>query len=274
MFNYSGAIVRSVPKCFNHSLRNNIYSINANRAVQQHNNYTKTLKYLLFSGVNNIPSDNNCPDSPFVESSLLFLDGTFILNKMLLEPSTRRKELSGISKLFSSSSYLRHFYDHFTLKRNCFFNPSDILITQKDVLVGLSGKTNLLGFHALKSLFPNRNFIPIEINNEKLLLKSIATVLDEETLVVSRSKEGNELVEQLTHTNYIGPGYDIIRVPNRKAANVVRIKDTVLIPSGYPESFQILHKAISKRNLNSVQLNISEFIKADGDMSCLSVLYK
>jgi dimethylargininase len=53
------------------------------------------------------------------------------------------------------------------------------------------------------------------------------------------------------------------------AANCVRINQHVLIASGYPH----FAAALARANLATLALDVSEFRKMDGGLSCLSLRY-
>ena len=53
------------------------------------------------------------------------------------------------------------------------------------------------------------------------------------------------------------------------AANSLWINATVLVPEGYPET---LHN-IKKAGYNTIVLDMSEFRKLDGGLSCLSLRF-
>jgi dimethylargininase len=53
------------------------------------------------------------------------------------------------------------------------------------------------------------------------------------------------------------------------AANCVRINDHVLLASGYPK----IEAALSGIGMNVVALDMSEFRKMDGGLSCLSLRF-
>jgi len=63
--------------------------------------------------------------------------------------------------------------------------------------------------------------------------------------------------------------YEIIRVPEaeRYAANALRVNDHVLIAAGYPET----QTAIESLGFPVLPLDMSEFRKLDGGLSCLSL---
>jgi hypothetical protein len=63
-------------------------------------------------------------------------------------------------------------------------------------------------------------------------------------------------------------------VPDAAASNLIRIKNAVLVQYGFPESLAILTPEIRKRNLELKIVNTNELEKADGLLTCCSVLIK
>ena len=55
----------------------------------------------------------------------------------------------------------------------------------------------------------------------------------------------------------------------RYAANCVRVNDAVLVAAGYPR----VAGALRDKGFNSVPLEMSEFRKMDGGLSCLSLRF-
>ena len=66
-------------------------------------------------------------------------------------------------------------------------------------------------------------------------------------------------------------GYELIRVPKEEsyAANCVRVNDRVLVASGYPR----LTAELMARGFSPLELDVSEFRKMDGGLSCLSLRF-
>jgi dimethylargininase len=66
-------------------------------------------------------------------------------------------------------------------------------------------------------------------------------------------------------------GYDLIVVNRQEqyAANCVRVNEQVLLAAGYPE----LKKSLSKLGYQTIALEMSEFQKMDGGLSCLSLRF-
>jgi len=65
--------------------------------------------------------------------------------------------------------------------------------------------------------------------------------------------------------------YHIIQIPEEEsyAANCVWINGTVLVPEGYPQTLQ----KIRDEGYETVTLEMSEFRKVDGGLSCLSLRF-
>jgi dimethylargininase len=64
---------------------------------------------------------------------------------------------------------------------------------------------------------------------------------------------------------------DLISVPPAEAyaANCVRVNQALLVPSGYPQ----VSAALASRGHRLVHLEMSEFRKVDGGLSCLSLRF-
>ena len=66
-------------------------------------------------------------------------------------------------------------------------------------------------------------------------------------------------------------GFELIIVPDeeRYAANTLTIGDTVLIPKGYSQTKSLIEKA----GFTVVTLDVSEFTKCEGALTCLSLFF-
>ncbi len=63
--------------------------------------------------------------------------------------------------------------------------------------------------------------------------------------------------------------FNILKIDDDEsyAANCVWINDHILLPKGFPKA----KKTIEKAYHNIIELNVSEFQKLDGGLSCLSL---
>lgn len=60
-------------------------------------------------------------------------------------------------------------------------------------------------------------------------------------------------------------------MPEQTASNILSINDNIVIQDGFPNSEIIFNNLAEKNNLKIHKLNMSEFIKADGALTCCSV---
>jgi dimethylargininase len=97
--------------------------------------------------------------------------------------------------------------------------------------------------------------------NSILHLKSGISYIGNNTLVVMEEMAGLEMFA----------GYELIRVASEEsyAANCVRVNDRVLVAAGYPR----LAADLSARGFHPLALEMSEFRKMDGGLSCLSLRF-
>jgi dimethylargininase len=67
------------------------------------------------------------------------------------------------------------------------------------------------------------------------------------------------------------PGYELIRVAEEDsyAANCIRVNERVLVAAGYPR----LTAELRARGFLPLELEMSEFQKMDGGLSCLSLRF-
>eukprot|EP00547_Thalassionema_nitzschioides_P003292 CAMPEP_0194223630 /NCGR_PEP_ID=MMETSP0156-20130528/35611_1 /TAXON_ID=33649 /ORGANISM="Thalassionema nitzschioides, Strain L26-B" /LENGTH=190 /DNA_ID=CAMNT_0038954849 /DNA_START=337 /DNA_END=909 /DNA_ORIENTATION=+ len=145
----------------------------------------------------------------------------------------------------------------------------DVLNTGRHMYVGLSNRTNSEGFRVLEKAFGEyTKVIPVQLSSSSVLhLKSVVTHLDDETLLVPVGQE-----EILTNMLDSG-GYECIKFPDKRLANVVVVNGHVLAQEiACEESKNILEVACQERSLRLHWLDMSELAKVDGALTCCSVL--
>jgi dimethylargininase len=105
-----------------------------------------------------------------------------------------------------------------------------------------------------------------------LHLKCLITQLNDSTLIAWSSEAGQELVKEVKRKS--GIDYDVIQVPDSVPANILALgSDFAVIQKNFPESERILAEELTgKRGLKIQALDMSELIKADGALTCCSVL--
>ena len=94
-----------------------------------------------------------------------------------------------------------------------------------------------------------------------LHLKSGVSYIENNTLVIT-----GELIKApaFRHSNHI-----VVDEAEGYAANCVWINRTVLVASGYPQT----RERIASAGYHTIALDVSEFRKLDGGLSCLSLRF-
>jgi dimethylargininase len=94
-----------------------------------------------------------------------------------------------------------------------------------------------------------------------LHLKSGISYIGNNTLVVIEEMAGNPLFESYKQIR--------VAVEESYAANCVRVNERVLVAGGYPR----LTGELAACGFNPLELEMSEFQKMDGGLSCLSLRF-
>ncbi len=245
-------IVRGPGSSYRDCLRTQKVEIDTNRAIEQHKIYTQTLSKLGIDVVRLSPLEE-FPDSCFVEDAAVIIGDMAIICR--LKPASRSGEEDGIGKL------LKEYKKIFHISRPAFLEGGDLLVTHDKVYIGRSGRSDDNGISQLRDILrESRDLIPVEIEGA-LHLKSFCTLIDEETLLIREGLECKRLFK----------GFRFIEVPfeETNTANVLSIHGRVIMPRGYP----ITREKIMEIGYTVIEVDISEFEKGDGGVTCLSILF-
>ncbi|MCB0193641.1 MAG: dimethylargininase [Anaerolineae bacterium] len=222
------------------------------RAVQQHADYCHLLRRC---GAKVIILDKNSdlPDSVFVEDTALVLDEIAIITTMGTE--SRRAETEVIA------TELSRFKSITRLRLPAQVEGGDILRIGHTLYVGHSTRTNSEGIKALAEIVEPYGYQVIDVEVMGCLhLKTGCTALDDHTV--------------LLNPNWIDPqpfaAFDQIRVPETEpfAANILRIGPTIGIHSGFTQTQAL----IKQRGYTLAVTDISEFLKAEAGLTCMSLI--
>lgn len=264
-FHYQYALVRELPDSFEESLKLNPPSvpINIKLAKQQHEQYVNELEKIV-PHVIRLPANPDHPDCNFIEDTALIVGNTAVISRM------GAKERRG-EEVIVEDTLKKLGLTIIRLKEPSTMDGGDILYTGKHLFVGLSHRTNDHALLNLQNIFRGKaEVIGIPVI-KGLHLKSVVSLFDEKTLIVANNPAGNAVrntINRLTNS-----GYEFVTVPDDIASNVLRIGSTLLIQDGFPQSEQILEELCEKRNIHMVKLHMSELIKADGALTCGTLLF-
>jgi len=264
---YSLAIARDIPSSFMNAVTEFATSeepINVQRAQEQKKEYLTTLRRYVPTLC--LPSLEEYPDSVFVEDTVVAIGG----RAMITNPGhpTRRGEVDTIFDILN-----RLGYDIVDMRRQgdlAYCDGGDVLYTGRHLFVGLSDRTTPTAVDMFTDCFPTVNVRPVQFEGDALHLKSIVTHLDEMTLLAPTGDFGDQVLEEMKVKEL---GYDIIRLPSMLACNVVSVNGGIVAQhTGCEESKRRLIASTKDRDLTLEFVDMSEIAKADGALTCCSVL--
>jgi len=225
--------------------------IDLKRACLQHEHYIAALEKTGVEIVS-LPAIHGYPDAPFVEDTTVVFDHLALAcpNK----EKSRRGEGASIHKEIKKYRTIK------TLPPSVTLDGGDVLNTDEKIFVGISSRTNFEAVNALAK-FTKKPVIPIKILRG-LHLKTSVSYLGNDILVLDPSSLDTHPLREFKWIE--------IRRPNRYFANCLAIGNTVLISKGSNEVADKIHK----EGFKTLSLDISEFEKADGGLTCLSIIFK
>jgi len=252
---FKRAIVRSVgPEIQNGLTTQKLGSPDWEEAFLQHKKYCGVLSSFgleIFS----IESDKDLPDGVFVEDTAVVFEETAVI--------TRPGALSRRGETESVKKALGKFYSQLEFIREPgTLDGGDVLQIGKNVYVGITSRTNIQGIEQLKEHLVPFGYIvqPVKFSG-MLHLKSGISYPGDNTVLVVKELSNVDLFKK----------YKKIIVPGNEsyAANSININGTVLVPEGFPDTRELLEKS----GFKTMAVDVSEFRKVDGGLSCLSIRF-
>ena len=250
------AVVREVPDTLNKCVRTHTLrqSVELELAKKQHEAYCRALQERELEIVR-IPADNSFPDCVFVEDpAIVYADHAIICS---MGAKSRVGEIERVDVT------LRRLFKRVTqISPPATLEGGDVLKVEKDLFVGLTGRTNLEGVNQLKMALENDGckVTPVKVENI-LHFKSACSYIGDDHIVVN--------------PGYFDLGvfssFRLINLPKKEAyaANCLAINGMVYISKGYPTT----RRLIEKEGFDTIELDVSEFKKCEGSLTCLSILF-
>ncbi|MBT5073092.1 MAG: N(G),N(G)-dimethylarginine dimethylaminohydrolase [Kordiimonadaceae bacterium] len=224
------------------------------KACAQHDDYIEALKECGLE-VMVLEANEDYPDSCFVEDPALMTPHCAILTNP--GAISRRGEVALIKDAVSS------FYENVErIISPGFVEAGDIMMVGDHYYIGLSARTNQQGADQMIAILEKYGMTGSVVTlSEVLHLKTGLGYLENNNLVACG--------EFLAKPEF--QKYDIIEIDPQMSysANSVWINATVLVPKGYSTTVQ----AIIKAGYAVREVNVSEYRKIDGGLSCLSLRF-
>jgi len=128
--------------------------------------------------------------------------------------------------------------------------------------IGLSERTNIQGAEQTIKLLNKYGLTGSTVDLKDVLhLKTGLSYLENNKLVICGEFKNDPTFSQ----------FDFIEVPTQEsyAANCIWVNDSVIVPLGYP----LTKEKISNAGFSVIEVDVSEYKKLDGGLSCLSLRY-
>lgn len=250
---FQHAIVKTPARTLSAGLSSaNLGAPDYQQAIAQHRAYVNALRVCGLS-VAILEGEDMFPDSTFVEDTALLVGDLAIITRPGAE--ARRGEIVAIEAALTDK-----FKVIIRITSPGLVDAGDIMRTENHFFIGLSERTNLHGaiqvIEILSAFGYTGTTIPL---SDILHLKSAVSYLEHNTMLAT-SKFAN-------HPDF--ESFNIIHVPDDEqyAANSLWLNGTILVAAGYPNT----KSAIQAAGYETIELDMSEFRKLDGGLSCLSL---
>lgn len=223
-------------------------------ALDQHARYVEALQSCGLK-VKVLEADSHFPDSTFVEDVALCTPNCAIVTNPGA-PSRNGEKLEMEAVLRSYYSEVESITWPGTL------DAGDVMMVGLHFYIGISERTNREGAEQLIRILERFGMSGSEVPLKQMLhLKSGLSYLERNHLLVS-----GEFTDHPAFAEF-----DRIAVDPDEAysANSLWINDTVLVPAGFPRTLDKIQAA----GYTILPLDVSEFQKLDGGLSCLSLRF-
>jgi dimethylargininase len=224
--------------------------VDVDLAMRQWEGYVDALRAAGWDIVE-VPPMEDCPDGVFIEDDVVMYADRAVVARPGADE--RKPETADVAELLGILGY-----DVVSIESPGTLDGGDVLKHGGTVWVGIGGRTNQQGADQLATYLEpyGARVVPVPIS-KVLHLKSAVTALPDGTVVG---------YEPLVDDPTVWPSF--LGVPEESGSHVVLLDgDTVLMSDDAPLS----KKLFEERGLHVVAVDIGEFIKLEGCVTCLSV---
>jgi dimethylargininase len=227
------------------------------KALEQHAAYCRALAACGLD-VTLMDADTRYPDGTFVEDTFVIAERVAI--------ATRPGAKTRMGEVASVAAALRRFRPRWErIEAPGTVDGGDICQVDDHFLIGLSARTNEAGAAQLAAILARHHYssstVDIRGHSSLLHLKSGIAYLGERRFVMTA---GFPPVDEIADAERIEAS-----VIEAYAANCVPVNDDVLVAAGFPN----VASALTKRGYRVRAIDMTEFAKMDGGLSCLSLRF-
>jgi len=224
------------------------------KAISQHLNYINALE-LCGLKVTILESDNNFPDSTFVEDVAILCEKCVIItNPGAISRKGEQQKVEEVLRKFYKN--IEKISDPGTLE------GGDIMKVENHFYIGLSNRTNENGASQLIKILEKYGYTGSTVKlNEFLHLKSGINYIGNDIFVATG--------EFIKHKAFEGKKILKVEKDEEYASNMLNINGKIILPYGFNKT----KKMIQEAGFSVIEVDTSEFRKIDGGLSCLSLRF-
>ncbi len=226
-------------------------------ALEQHESYCRALENCGLS-LTRLPPDERYPDSTFVEDTAVLTPRGAVI--------TQPGAVSRLGEIDDIEPVLRDFFTRFyAIHEEGRLDGGDICEAGDHFFIGVSRRTNEAGAAQLAEFLEAMSYRSTLID-----IRSLGNILHLKSGLAYLGGNRMLVIDELKKLNQLGD-YELINVDNAEAyaANCLAVNDRILVAAGFPA----LERRLRELKYDTVALDMSEFQKMDGGLSCLSLRF-
>jgi dimethylargininase len=228
--------------------------IDVAKAREQHAAYERALETAAHCRIVRAGEAPGLPDSVFVEDTAIVLDEVAIITRP--GAASRREETAGVAEVLRKYRALQ------SIDAPATIDGGDVIVCGRRVFIGRTSRTNDEGIRQVRRILAPFGYSVHGVEVRGCLhLKSAAAAVAETQLLINP--------DRMSRDDF--PGIDFLVVDPREpdAANILKAGDDYLYSSAFPRTREML-----ERSVTLTVLDMSELAKAEGAMTCCSVVFR
>ncbi|MFL6600482.1 MAG: dimethylarginine dimethylaminohydrolase [Steroidobacteraceae bacterium] len=256
IFEFDSALVRAPAR----SVINGLSSQTGTRPLfeaieREHTAYVRALEDCGLK-VETLPPLEDYPDSIFVEDPALVFGNAAIL----LRPGAPTR----LGEVTEMESALGRRFDRVLRLQTGFADGGDMLLTPHGMFIGLSKRTDQAGATELQGLLQQLGINARVVNTptDTLHLKSDCSLIGEDHILCTATLAASGLFDDYRKL--------IVPQSEKRAANSLRLNDTVLVGEEFPLTLDLLRRS----GYTVKALSVRDIGKVDAGLSCMSLRWK
>ncbi|MBI9071499.1 MAG: hypothetical protein JEY94_07860 [Melioribacteraceae bacterium] len=227
---------------------------NYEKAIEQHQKYIEALESCEVT-VKILDADENYPDSTFIEDVALLTPKCAVITNPGAE--SRNGETAGLEEVLKG-----YYLEIEKIESPGTVEAGDIMMVGSHFYIGLSKRTNYDGAQQMIQILEKHDLTGSAVElSEMLHLKTGVAYLENNNMLA--------FCEFLDKPEF--QKFNLIEIDEDEsyAANSIWINNNVIVPKGFPKT----KNKIEALEYKVIEVDVSEFQKLDGGLSCLSLRF-